>query len=100
MQELFEAHPTLKILLIVLAILAATVLLARLLRFLLTKLLKKLGKRDTQYNGRVSHKMLVKFVVAVVYVLGIITAVNQIPQFRLKSVKKLQKPLITLQTFL
>ena len=80
MRELFDAHPTLKILIIVLAILVATVVLARLLRFLLTKLIRKLGVRDTHYNGRVSHKMLVKFVVAVVYVLGIITAVNQIPR--------------------
>ena len=42
MRELFEAHPTLKILIIVLGILLATMLLAKLLKALLTKLIKKL----------------------------------------------------------
>ena len=80
MRELFQAHPTLKILMIVLAILVVTVLLARLLKILLTKLIRKLSARDKKYSGRVSHKMLMKFLVAVVYILGIITAVNQIPR--------------------
>ena len=80
MPELFEAHPTLKILVIVLGILVVTILLAKLLKFLLTKLVKKLARRNQRGNGRVSHRMLVKFVVAVVYILGIITAVNQIPR--------------------
>ena len=40
MRELFEAHPTLKILIIVLGILLATMLLAKLLKVLLTKLIK------------------------------------------------------------
>ena len=80
MRELFEAHPTLKILIIVVGILIATTLVAKLLKLLLMKLVKKLGTRDKDYNGRVSHKMLVKFLVGIVYVLGIITAVNQIPR--------------------
>ena len=80
MRELFEAHPTMKTLVIVAAILIATALLARLLKTLLNKLLKKLASRQKEYSGRVSHKMLVKFIVAVVYVLGFITAVNQIPR--------------------
>ena len=80
MRELFEAHPTVKILVIVLGILAATVLVAKLLKLLLTKLVKKLAARSSKEHGRVSHRMIVKFVVAVVYVLGIITAVNQIPR--------------------
>jgi len=80
MQELFEAHPTLKVLLIVAAILVATVVVARLLSVMLNKLIWKLASRDKEYTGRVSHKMLVKFLVGIVYVLGIITAVNQIPR--------------------
>ncbi len=80
MRELFETQPVLKTLVIVLAILIATALLARLIRFLLTKLIHRLTAKDKEYNGRVSHKMLVKFVVSVVYVLGIITAVNQVPR--------------------
>ena len=80
MQELFEAHPTLKILFIVLGIIVVTILVAKLLKVLLTKLVKKLAERNKKGNGRVSHRMLVKFVVAVVYILGIITAVNQIPR--------------------
>ena len=80
MRELFEAHPTVKILVIVLGILAATVLIAKLLKLLLTKLVKKLAARSNKEHGRVSHRMIVKFVVAIVYVLGIITAVNQIPR--------------------
>ena len=80
MRELFEAHPTLKILVIVVGILIATTLVAKLLKLLLTKLVKKLSSKNKDQNGRVSHKMLVKFLVAVVYILGIITAVNQIPR--------------------
>ena len=80
MRELFEAHPTLKILIIVLGILLATMLLAKLLKALLTKLIKKLTAKNQRAGGRVSHKMLVKFIVAVVYILGTITAVNQIPR--------------------
>ena len=80
MRELFEAHPTGKILIIVLGILVATVLLAKLLKLLLTKLIKKLAARGQKNHGHVSHRMMVKFVVAVVYILGIITAVNQIPR--------------------
>ena len=80
MRELFEAHPTVKILVIVLGILVATVFVARLLKLLLTKLVKKLAARRDNEHGRVSHRMIVKFVVAVVYILGIITAVNQIPR--------------------
>ena len=80
MRELFETHPTVKILVIVLGILVATVFVARLLKLLLTKLVKKLAARRDKDHGRVSHRMIVKFVVAVVYILGIITAVNQIPR--------------------
>ena len=80
MTELFEAHPTLKVLTYVLGILIATVVLARVLKALLKKLLKRLEKRDRKYSSSVSHKMLVKFIIAVIYALGIITAVNQIPR--------------------
>ena len=80
MRELFEAHPTLKVLIYVLAILIATVVLARLLKLMLKKLVAKLEKRDEKYTSSVSRKMLVKFVIALIYALGIITAVNQIPR--------------------
>ncbi len=80
MKELFEAHPTLKILVIVLGILIATAFVGKVLSILLNKLIGKLAARSKKTGSRVSHKMLVKFLVAVVYILGIITAVNQIPR--------------------
>ncbi len=79
MLEIFKSHPTLNVLISILAILAATILLAKLLKLLLNKLGNKLPKRDKPVANRVSWKMLVKFIIAVIYILGIITAVNQIP---------------------
>ena len=80
MRELFESHPTLKTLLIVVGILVITGAAAKALSFLLNKLLQKLAAKNARASSKVSHKMLVKFVVAIVYVLGIVTAVNQIPR--------------------
>ncbi len=80
MREILEAHPTLKTLLIVVGILVITGAAAKLLSVLLNKLVLKLAAREERYSSKVSHKMLVKFIVAIIYVLGIITAVNQIPR--------------------
>ena len=80
MRELFEAHPTLKTLLIVVGILVITGVAAKALSVLLNKLIRKLAVKNAKAGSKVSHKMMVKFVVAIVYVLGIVTAVNQIPR--------------------
>ena len=80
MTAFFEAHPTLRVLVYVLGILIATILLAKLMQALLKKLSKKLAQRNDRYSGSVSQKMLMKFIVIVIYALGIVTAVNQIPR--------------------
>jgi small-conductance mechanosensitive channel len=80
MREILEAHPTLKTFLIVMGILFVTGVAAKALSVLLNKLLKKMAEKNAKAGSKVSHKMLVKFLIAVIYVLGIITAVNQIPR--------------------
>ncbi len=79
MLQFLKDHPTLTIVLKVVLILLATVVIARLLSAAIRKIGQKLENRKQPISGSVSRKMITKFLVALIYVLGFITAVNQIP---------------------
>ena len=79
MPEFLNEHPTLFIVVRVILILIGTAAAAGLLRFLLDRLGTRLSRREKNITSGVGRKMLGKSLPAIVYVLGIITAVNQIP---------------------
>ena len=79
MTEFFNAHPHLRTIISVFLILLGTAVLCYLLKLVLDRLEKKLKKREGYGAGKVSWKMLRKAIFALVIVLGIITAINQIP---------------------
>jgi len=79
MLEYLSAHPTIKTVLIVAVILIVTVVLAKGLNRLLNKLGSHLDRQEKKIASKVSRKMLGKLLITLVYILGIITAVNQIP---------------------
>ena len=79
MLEFFHTHPTLSIIIRVIGILIGTALVAGLLRFLVDRLGTRLARKERTFTSGVSRKMLGKSVPAIIYILGIITAVNQIP---------------------
>ncbi len=79
MTEFFAAHPVLRTVAAVATILLGTGVVVFLLRKGLDRLELKLKKQGTRSSGKVSWKMLRKALVALVVVLGAITAINQIP---------------------
>ena len=79
MYEFFQEHPTLYIVVRVVLILIGTAVVAGLLRFLANRLGTRLAKKEKTFTSGVSRKMLGKSLPAIIYILGIITAVNQIP---------------------
>lgn len=79
MRQFFSAHPTLLIAGKVILILLGTALISGILRAAINRVGAKLEKREKKLGGRVTRKMMTKFLMALIYVLGIITAVNQIP---------------------
>ena len=79
MAEFFTAHPVLRTVAAVAVILLGTGVVIFLLRKGLDRLELKLKRQGTQSSGKVSWKMLRKAIVALVVILGAITAINQIP---------------------
>jgi small-conductance mechanosensitive channel len=79
MTPFFDAHPSLRNVLYVIVILAVTAAAARLLKRLLIKLGERIDRREKKVTSKVSQKMLGKLLISIIYILGIITAVNQIP---------------------
>lgn len=79
MREFFNAHPTLRTITFVAIILVVTVVLAKVLDRLLNKLGNHLDRQERKIASKVSQKMLSKLLIALVYILGVITAINQIP---------------------
>lgn len=79
MREFFNAHPTLRTITLVAIILVITVVLAKALDRLLNKLGNHLDRQERKIASKVSQKMLSKLLIAMVYILGVITAINQIP---------------------
>lgn len=76
MKEFAQSHPYLLTALYIIVILTLTHFVVLCIR----KLVKRLEKQDKwKYKDRISHKLLKNTLITIVYVVGILTAINQIP---------------------
>ena len=79
MTEFFSAHPVLRTAASVVIIMAVTAAVIYALRIVLDRVEARLKQQGRRSTGKVSWKMLRKAAVALVLILGIITAINRIP---------------------
>ena len=79
MKEFIDNNPVLFIALKVVGVLFLTFLLTWVVRLILNKVEKKAGIKRIRGVSQISQKLLKNIVVGILYVIGIFTAINQIP---------------------